>query len=181
MRPRVERRGVTLLELLVALAIAGLAMLGGVLLLDQVDDSARRIDAESRRDALDNNGERALSRLLADARGSSDTADRFRGDDQNASFLGLCDMPSGWPELCRVGLSITSEPDSSAVVAQPASGPAFAVARVAGPAAFRYLDAARSGDSAWLARWTASIALPAALALITPVDTTVFPLGSVRD
>lgn len=181
MSPRAERRGATLLELLVALAIAGLVMLGGVLLLDQVNDSGRRIDAESRRDAAENNGDRVLRRLLVDARPTSDTADRFRGDEQNASYLGLCDMPSGWPEPCRVLLSITSSGDSSAVVAQTTPGSQLELRRVAGQAAFRYLDAARGSDSAWLNRWMTSIALPRALALVTPFDTMLFPLGSIHD
>lgn len=181
MTPHAERLGVTLFELLVALTLAGLAMLGGILLLDQVNGGGRRIDAASRRDALEINGDRALTRLLADARPTTDTADRFRGDEQNASFLGLCDTPSAWPETCHVLLSITSGGDSSALVAQPGAHPAFEVRHVLGHAGFRYLDLARQADTAWLARWMTSISLPGAVALITPFDTTVFPLGSIRD
>jgi prepilin-type N-terminal cleavage/methylation domain-containing protein len=181
MSARPERRGLTLLELLVALAIAGTAMLGGVMLLDQIRDSARRITVESRRNALEMNGERLLRRLLMDARQTSDTAGRFRGDERNASYLAMCDTPGGWPEQCRVLLSIASSGDSSTVVAETARGARFTVRRTAGHALFRYLDRKQTADSAWLQQWMMSIALPAAFALVTPSDTTVFPLGSIRD
>ena len=91
MPSRHNHPGTTLLELIVALAITGLAMLGGILLLDQVNDGGRRIDRESRRHARDSNGDRLLRRLLLDARQTSDTADRFRGDERNLSYLTLCD------------------------------------------------------------------------------------------
>lgn len=176
-----ERRGMTLLELLVALTIAGAAMLGGIMLVDQVRDSRRRIDVESRKDALEMNGERLLRRLLMDARQTSDTNDRFRGDERNASYLAMCDTPAGWSEECRVLLSITSGPDSNTVVVETAPGVRLKVRRTAGQAEFRYLDGSQSADSTWLHQWMMSIALPAALALVTPADTTVFPLGSIRD
>ena len=181
MPPHRERRGVTLLELLIALAISGLAMVGGILLLDQVTDSDRRIDTASRRAATVANGDRLLRRLLLDARQPRDTVDRFRGDERNASYPTLCDTPSGWPEPCRALLSISVSGESSAVLAQTAPGARFVVRRVRGPAEFRYLDPTPAADSAWARQWMASVALPAAISLIAAGDTTVFPLGSRRD
>ena len=177
---RHSRQGITLFELLVALAISGFAMLGGIIL-DQLHDSDARIGQDSKRDAAVGNGDRLLRRLLADARTTTDTADRFRGDERNASFLTLCDMPSGWPEPCRATFSVDSLTDSSAIVAQTGRGEHVEVRRVLGAASFRYLDLASSmQDSAWVRRWSTSIALPSAVAVLTETDTVVLPLGSVR-
>lgn len=181
MRQLNSRRGLTLVELLVALAIAGLAMLGGVLLLDQVNDSGGRIGEQSTHDATAGNGDRILRRLLADAQSTTDTTRRFRADAHNASYLTMCDAPSGWAEPCRATLSIDSLPDSSAVIAETDRGDRIELRRIAGAASFRYLDLLAPPDSMWVSQWVTSIALPAAIALIAGPDTTILPLGSVRD
>lgn len=177
---RIER-GATLVELLVALAIAGLAMVGGLALLDQVQDGDARIAANSLRDARTANGDRMLRALLADARPTTDTSDRFRGDEHNASFLTLCESASGWLEPCRALLSIDSVSDSSRIIAQDDRGDRQIVRRFPGSAVFRYLDLSASKDSTWVDRWSTSIALPGAIAVTTRRDTTVLPMGSVRE
>lgn len=176
-----SRSGLTLFELLVALSISGLAILGGVMLLDQIGDSDARIVDDSMHDATAANGDRLLRRLLVDARSTTDTVDRFRGDEQNASYLTRCDTPSGWAEPCRARLSVDSLGDSSAIVAETDRGERFEVRRVAGIGTLRYLSESTDPDSAWVRRWTTSIALPAAIAFIVWPDTTIWPLGSVRD
>ncbi|HTJ21346.1 MAG TPA: prepilin-type N-terminal cleavage/methylation domain-containing protein [Gemmatimonadaceae bacterium] len=176
-----SRRGLTLLELVVALSISGLVMLGGVMLLDQVGDSDARIVRESLGDATAGNGDRLLRRLLVDAQSTTDTVHRFRGDERNASYLTRCDRPSGWSEPCRARLSVDSLGDSSAIVVETDRGERFEVRRVAGIGTLRYLSESSDPDSAWVRRWTTSIALPAAIAFIVSPDTTIWPLGSVRD
>ena len=176
-----SRRGLTLLEMLVALSISGLAILGGVVLLDQVEDSDARIVDDSVRDATAANGDRLLRRLLVDAHSTTDTVDRFRGDERNASYLTRCDTPSGWSEPCRARLSVDSIGDSSAVVVETDRGERFEVRRVAGIGTLRYLHRGSDPDSAWVRRWTTSIELPAAIAFIVWPDTTIWPLGSVHD
>jgi prepilin-type N-terminal cleavage/methylation domain-containing protein len=188
LRERRARRGVTLLELIIALAIAGLAMLGCVMLLDQLNDSHERIVRDRAADATGGNEDRMLRRFLADAHTTTDTAERFRGDEHNASYLTLCDTPSGWPENCRVTLSLDSLRDSSVIVAEAKREEHlddhleehFELRRIAGSATFRYLDLS-SRDSSWVRQWATSIALPGAIALVVGGDTTILPLGSVRD
>jgi prepilin-type N-terminal cleavage/methylation domain-containing protein len=175
-----NRRGVTLLELLIALAISGLAILGCVMLLDQLNDSHERITRERASDARAGNGDRLLRRLLVDAHTTTDTAERFRGDEHNASYLTLCDTPAGWAEACRVTLSLDSLRDSSAILAETSRDERFEVRRIPGAATFLYLDLS-ARDSSWVRQWATSIALPGAVAVVVGVDTTVFPLGSARE
>jgi prepilin-type N-terminal cleavage/methylation domain-containing protein len=175
-----SRPGVTLLELIIALAISGLAILGCVMLLDQLNDSHERMSRERAADATASNGDRLLRRLLVDAHTTTDTAERFRGDGHNASYLTLCDTPAGWPEACRVTLSLDSLRDSSAIVAENSRDERFEVRRIPGAATFRYLDLS-ARDSSWVREWATSIALPGAIAIVVGVDTTVLPLGSARE
>jgi hypothetical protein len=169
-----------MLELLIALALAGAVLVGGALLLEQLTDAQARILAVTAVEARTNNGDRALRRLLADARAAADSSERFAGDSRTATYVTLCDVPSGWRERCRVTLMIDSLADSSVVVAATDRGDELSLRRMAGAAAFRYFDLT-DRDSPWLTRWSPSVALPIALAIVAGSDTTVLPLGSGRE
>lgn len=180
MQSRPDRRGVTMLELLIALALAGITLAIGALMLAQLGDANARIASEVVTEADANNGDRALRRWLADARPAADTSERFSGDARTLTFTTLCDTPSGWREPCRATLMLDSLRDSSVLVAATDRGEQLPVRRLAGAASFRYLDLA-SRDTIWFARWTASVALPSAVAIVVGVDSAMLPLGSVRE
>ena len=177
---RRSRRGLTMFELVIALALAGTVLAVGALLLDELGDANARVFAQATPEATANNGARALDRLYADARPAADSSERFAGDSRTASYTTLCDTPSGWRERCRVKLMIESLADSSAVIAQSDRGDALTLERVAGAATFRYVDL-NARDTTWLARWSPSVALPHAIAIVAGADTTVLPLGSARE
>ncbi len=179
MRPR-NRRGITLIELLIALAISGLAMLGAMMLLDQVSDGQLRIGRRAVVNATVGNGDRLLRRLLADARTTTDSLQRFRGDERSATYTTLCDVPAGWAEYCRATLLIDSLRDSTAIIVETDGTQPVQVRRFAGAAAFIYLDLS-ARDSAWVRRWERSIALPDAIGVVAGADTTILPMGSVRE
>ena len=180
LRSRRSRGGLTMFELVIALALAGIVLAGGALLLEQLGDSNARVFSAAAREAAANNGARMLDRLLADAGTADDSSERFAGAPRTASYTTLCDTPSGWRERCRVELMIDSLPDSSAVMAQFAGGYAVMLWRIAGAAAFRYVDL-DARDTAWLVRWSPSVALPHAIAIVGGADTTVLPVGSARE
>ena len=173
------RRGFTLLELLVTLAVSGIALLGAMALLDQLTDSGSRIVHRGALLARRENGWRLLLQLTRDARTSSDTLDRFRGDARSAEFSSVCTTPGGWMEPCRVSLAVDTRGDSSVIVAQLTHGPALETTRHAGSADLRYYDPA-SRDSSWLSQWTPSLTMPAAIAVVIHADTVVYPLGARR-
>jgi len=150
------------------------------MLLDQLSDSHERIARDRIADAAAGNGDRMLRRLLVDARSTTDSAERFRGDERNASYLTLCDTPNGWPEACRVVIALDSLRDSTAIIAETSRGERFEVRRIAGAATFRYFDPL-ARDSSWVSQWATSIALPGAIGLVVGIDTTILPLGSARD
>jgi prepilin-type N-terminal cleavage/methylation domain-containing protein len=175
MRSR-DRRGFTLIELLAALALTGFAVLGGLLLLDQVADSGRRIAGEAAAAARDGNGDRMLRHLLLEAAASSDTTRRLRGDTASVDLWTRCDDPGGWSEPCHVTIGIDVHADTSAVVAVYSSGQSFVLRRTRGSAAFRYFNGP-ARDSSWRKEWMSNVTLPAAIGLLVVSDTFVFPVG----
>jgi prepilin-type N-terminal cleavage/methylation domain-containing protein len=173
--------GFTLLEVLAAISILGLAISAAVALLDQLNDAAERIARESGRSAREANGARLLARLLMDARTSVDTAERFRGDSNSAELWTLCDVPGGWAERCRVTLSLDQRSDSSAVLiglpgATPISG-----RRQPGRATFRYYYPSTRSDTLWAPVWSSNASLPVAIGVFIGADTIVLPVGPARD
>ena len=180
MRRRLERRGFTLVELLSALALSGLVMIGGLLLLDQLTDSTARIVRRGPMLASDANGLRVLRQLLLDARITADSLDRFRGDERSVELTSLCHRPGGWFESCRASLGTDWRPDSTVIIARFSTGENLELARSPGHAELRYLDLL-STDSSWMRRWALSITMPAALGIVVGRDTLVYSLGSSRD
>ncbi|MGH7622426.1 MAG: hypothetical protein ACREMU_08820, partial [Gemmatimonadaceae bacterium] len=79
-----------MLELVIALALAGIVLAGGALLLDELGDANARVASESATESATNNGARALDELLADARPADDSSERFAGDSHTASYATLC-------------------------------------------------------------------------------------------
>lgn len=174
-RPR--RRGFTLIEVSLALAISGLAILGGMLLLDQLDDSARRIAILASRAASDGNGGRLLQRLLLDATAITDSSLALRGDEHSVQLSTTCDAPAGWKEPCRISLTIDQRNDSSTISAASPGQPPVRLRSLLGDVEFRYRDVTHS-DSLWLRRWTSSSLYPPAIAVTNGRDTIVLLVGA---
>ncbi|MEP6493405.1 MAG: prepilin-type N-terminal cleavage/methylation domain-containing protein [bacterium] len=173
-------RGFTLIEITVALAIAGLAMVGGIALIDQIGDSAGRINQDGRRAAREGNGVRLLRRVLLDATTTTDSTKRFRGDQHSLELWTTCDISAGWAEVCRVSLSIDERRDSSVVLADLSTGESFPLRRQAGTAEFRYFNPMAT-DTSWVRQWSSNVSLPTAVGLLARGDTTVFPVGVARE
>lgn len=172
------RSGFTLVELVAALAVAGFAMLGGVLLLDQIGDSAQRIARDGAEAPREGNGARLLVRLLADARANEDTTKRFSGDAHTLTFWSSCDVPGGWMEPCRVTLAIDLRGDSSTVRASLSTGEALALRTQPGAAEFRYFAPTKASDSAWFRDWSSNTTLPSAVGIVRLRDTMVVPVAA---
>ena len=177
---RRTRHGFTLIELIAALSITGIALLGGVLLLDQLTDSSGRIVSSGSDAAREGNSDRVLRHLFLDARITADSADRFRGDQGSMDFSTMCARPGGWIERCRATIAVDRRPDTSVVVAALSTGERLQLIRLVGPIELRYFDVSAS-DTSWRNVWAISITRPAAIGFVGSSDTVVFPLGTERD
>lgn len=173
------RAGMTLVEVMLATALAGLAIAGGLALLDQLSAGSRFIARQAADDSNESNSVRVLLRLLADAQTATDSAHRFRGTSRAATYMSLCDVPGGWREACRVTIALDSLADTTKLIVATERGDAYVARAVSGIGTLRYLDLA-ARDSAWVREWTPSVVLPGAIAFVTARDTTLFPLGVSR-
>jgi prepilin-type N-terminal cleavage/methylation domain-containing protein len=177
---RGSRNGFTLVELILALSLTGFAMLGGVMLLDQLGDSTNRITREGARVARDGNGERLLGRLLLDATVSTDTTNKFLGNEHSVVFSTTCEVPGGWTEPCRATLAIDTRDDSSAVLAELSTGESHSLRRQPGAAELRYFDPSTGRDTVWVRQWSSNVTLPGAVALVLRGDTAIYPVSGAR-
>jgi prepilin-type N-terminal cleavage/methylation domain-containing protein len=176
MRIARRRSGFTIIELSIGLALSGLVFTGILMLLDQLADSRARFIHEADVENTVANGERILRTMIERAEAGGDSTERFVGDDRAATFVSWCDVPRGWPERCRVALILAPGTDTSTVQIALSSRDTVMVARIGGTSRLRYLNTSQS-PPAWVVAWGTSIALPAAVAIVTERDTVILRAG----
>lgn len=166
----------TLIELMAALALVGMLLLGMRMVLDQLGDAGERIALAARSGDARGNGDRVLRLILRRAIAGADSTHRFVGEPTTAEFDSSCDTYGGWPEHCRVALHLVYADDSTVVQADSLGGPSLRLAALLGRAEFRYYDPSRTDDN-WLASWGRSIAVPSAVSIVSAVDTIIVRTG----
>jgi prepilin-type N-terminal cleavage/methylation domain-containing protein len=174
--PEKLRRGVTLIELMVSVTVAGLAILAARYLIETIDDAGTTLSAFALRTDRVANGDRFLRALLSRAEVSSDSLRRFRGDSAAVSFDTWCEAPAGWLERCRVILTINAGVDSSAVTSIMPTAIVLHLVTVGGTAVFRYVTRDSTGIRR-LDNWGRSITAPYAVFIESANDTLVLIIG----
>jgi prepilin-type N-terminal cleavage/methylation domain-containing protein len=176
MRLHNSRRGITLLELLIALSMVGLLLTGAATMLDQLGDEGSRIaQRKAARDARES-GRQTLRALVHRVEATPDSSERFTGDESRASFTTWCNAPGGWLERCRVHLRIAPIGDSSGVFAVMGNGREHHLWMGGPEAKFRYHGAAALEP--WVQTWINSIVAPSGIGIVVGTDTLVLPAGS---
>lgn len=177
MRPdRKTRAGFTLVELMVALVVSAIVVLGARMLLEQLGESAHRTIVAATRADRAANGERLLRDLAERLEVGTTDATRFSGEPATASFSSWCDVPSGWQERCAVTLVATNEGGRASLAARLDRGDAITLFVRDAPIELRYLDDPRAGGR-WFTSWGAGITAPLAIAVISGADTLIVRIG----
>lgn len=163
-----NRPGFTLIEVMVAIVVGAVVMLGARALLDGLSLHSERVQSKTRHADASAGAEHVLRSAVGRASLASDSTDRFDGTVEEVRFGSWCDMAGGWQERCDVRLAVEREGSDSglSVVVHLGDFDRVEVAQHRYSASFRYLASAANGGQ-WLERWEQAIVPPLAVGLIT--------------
>jgi prepilin-type N-terminal cleavage/methylation domain-containing protein len=174
---RSKTRGFTLIELVVAVTLAGVVLLGARALWESLAVSVDRLKGEAAAHAREANGERLLRSLLGRLEVGTDQAREFAGDERHTTFTTWCDMPAGWQERCAAELAIEADSGQQLrLVARLSTGETVVLRRGFGTAVLRYLNEP-VGGGIWFRIWGHGITAPLAIGVITDGDTAIVRIG----
>lgn len=170
--------GFTLVEVMVALVVIGVVVVGARTMLGQIADDADRITDAAADGDREANAEALLravaGRLEVSAVPGTDRG--FEGEPQGARFHSWCEVPDGWLERCEASLGFIQLEGEPVLALRLSTGELVPLRRGFRAGHIAYLRDAGNGG-AWIARWGASITAPLALALIVDDDTTLVRIG----
>lgn len=177
-RPRAIRRpaGFTLVELLVALALSGLVLLGARGVLVSVASGAEAVSRASTNMNRHANAIGMLRGVLGNLEVGTETAGSFVGAADSIRFTSWCDVPGGWQERCDVRLTIGRVARTSALRLQVARDRPIVLRSDFSRGAFIYLADPSAGGT-WLRRWGESTTAPIAIGVVLDGDTTLVRIG----
>jgi prepilin-type N-terminal cleavage/methylation domain-containing protein len=174
--PEQPRGGFTLVEIVVALAVAGVVLLGARALLSGLADHAGRISTYSRVNERDANAERLLRSLIGQLEVGTSDAATFGGTEREATFTTWCDVPAGWQERCDVALVIDTLEARNVLLARFTSGRAVVLRDRFQRGSFRYLQDADAGGT-WFRVWGTGVTTPLAIGVVLDRDTLILRIG----
>lgn len=171
-----RRSGFTLIEVMVALVVSGIVLLGARAMLEVTADSASGISAAAAAVDRDANAERVLRALVERIEIGTVDGTSFGGDSATARFASWCDVPAGWLERCAVTLTIERDSTGGALVARTSVGDEYRLRSGFRQGTLRYLDSPNAGG-VWIHSWGAGITAPMAVGIILDHDTLIVRIG----
>lgn len=167
-----RRRGVTLVELLIAMVLTGILLMSATRIMSAVADGSTRArrDAEAAIDA--GIGSERIARLIYNTMPPTDSTPALVGSADSITLVSRCPLPNGWLHRCRLLLEVRR----NASVQAHFDNQVVSARMHIGAVVFRYL-----GDSVadWRREWR-DLSLPRAVGLIGATDTIVIPVGPAR-
>lgn len=170
------REGFTLLEVMVALAIGALVLLGARLMMGQMADGAERVAAESAEADREANAERVLRDVVSRVETSPDDERGVWGDGTGVRFSTWCEVPAGWLERCTASLGVIPLDGRNVLALQLPHGEVHAVRSGFARARILYLADAGNGG-AWVRNWSSTLSAPLAIGVVADADTLILRIG----
>jgi len=173
-----ERAGFTLVEVMVALVVMGVVLVGARAMLGQIADDADRITAAASDADREANAEGLLRVILGRLEVSPmpGAEVRFEGEPHGMRFHTWCDVPDGWLERCEASLGFIQVEEESMLALRLSTGELVPLRRGFGAGELTYLRDAADGGT-WVQRWGASITAPIAVGVVIDGDTTLVAIG----
>jgi prepilin-type N-terminal cleavage/methylation domain-containing protein len=173
------RRGLSLLEVMVAMVITGVALALCVTVADQAGRMTRDLVRRSREGREAHARKLLLLEVVGAARASSDTLPVFAGMPRVARFETLCPSPRGWREPCTAELRIADDSlEGTLVLRMP--GTRDVTAALPGAERMIYLASPFEGG-VWMDQWNANPRPPLGLGIVSTVfgrvDTLLLRIG----
>lgn len=171
-----DRRGLTLVELMVALAIGSMVLLSARLLAGSVADGAVLVAAAGDAAERAATPERTLRGWLRRVEVGTDSLTTFAGAARGAAFTSWCDVPGGWQERCRVTLLLDRWREEPALIGTTSTGSLIVLPLADAAATLLYLQDARLGGQ-WVRMWGTSLSAPLAVLVAMPGDSLLLRIG----
>jgi prepilin-type N-terminal cleavage/methylation domain-containing protein len=174
---RADRPGMTLVELVVALALTGVVMTMTVgmsfVSIAHADRLGSRL-SEHESTAL---GERTLARLLMSGAAPRGDSSRIVGSSEFFQFDAVCPSAAGVGTPCRATVSLVDRDSAhDELVATWGAGSRLALMTLPKGASFTFLSY-EGGVASWHRGWGANLRAPGALGIAIQADTLVFRFG----
>ncbi|HEX6807360.1 MAG TPA: prepilin-type N-terminal cleavage/methylation domain-containing protein [Gemmatimonadaceae bacterium] len=157
--------GFTLIEVLVALVVGSIVLLGAHRILAILADDTRALTRHATDSDRDANGERMLRDLVGQLEIGSPGTVPFSGSPDTVRFSSWCETGAGWSESCRVTLFFAARGGHETLRAQLGGGEPFDLVGGFSSGAFRYLETAAAGGQ-WFERWGTGITAPLAIGVV---------------
>ena len=175
-----RRSGFTLIEVMVALVVGAIVLLGAHRVLAILTDQTHAFAHHAMESDREANGERMLRDLVGQLEVGSPGTVPFTGSADTVRFSSWCETGDGWPERCQVTLFFTASADQESLQAEIGAGPPIDLLGGFSNGAFRYLESAAAGGQ-WFQRWGTGITAPLGIGVVVEranaVDTMLLRVG----
>jgi prepilin-type N-terminal cleavage/methylation domain-containing protein len=165
--------GFTLMEVIVALLVGSMLIVGARTLLIQMGETADRMQARAMRETAAANAERLLRWTVLQLDGRKP----LTGTSSVATFRSWCDMPAGWQEPCEITLTFVGAGEARTLIMQQGPGRTLPVREGVVGGRLIYLHDAGHGGI-WLPEWRLRLTHPLALGLVAGGDTLIIRIGA---
>lgn len=176
MRQGARQHGFTLIEVVVALVISAIMLLGARAILGAMSDNAQRTLEETRAVDKSANAEQTLRLTVRQLNVANGPGTEFSGDSTRATFSSWCDAPRGFLEPCAIRLSIETDSVGKTLLLAGLPGGPIAIRSGIRHAALRYLDSAAHGGE-WIETWAKGITAPLAIGITVDSDMIIVRIG----